>query len=49
MANLVLVDDHVLLRKGLAELVKNFGNTILFEADNGRNLFQSCRNMRCLT
>ena len=36
MANLVLVDDHVLLRKGLAELVKNFGNEILFEADNGK-------------
>ena len=36
MANLVLVDDHVLLRKGLAELVKNFGNKILFEADNGK-------------
>lgn len=38
MANLVLVDDHVLLRNGLAELVKNFGNTVLFEADNGKDL-----------
>jgi two-component system invasion response regulator UvrY len=37
MANIVLVDDHVLLRKGLAELVKNFGNEILFEADNGKD------------
>ena len=37
MANLVLVDDHVLLRNGLAELVKNFGNTVLFEADNGKD------------
>ena len=38
MANLVLVDDHVLLRNGLAELVKKFGNTVLFEADNGKDL-----------
>lgn len=38
MAKLVLVDDHVLLRNGLAELVKKFGNTVLFEADNGKDL-----------
>ncbi len=31
----VLVDDHVLLRNGLASLVKNLGYTVLFEADNG--------------
>jgi two-component system, NarL family, invasion response regulator UvrY len=37
MSKIVLVDDHVLLRKGLAELVKNFGNEILFEADNGKD------------
>ena len=35
MANIVLVDDHSLLRNGLAELVKSQGHTVLFEADNG--------------
>ncbi len=35
MANIVLVDDHVLLRNGLASLVKNLGHDVLFEADNG--------------
>jgi two-component system, NarL family, invasion response regulator UvrY len=38
MATLVLVDDHVLLRNGLAELVKNLGHTVQFEADNGVQL-----------
>ena len=37
MANLVLTDDHILLRNGLAELVKSLGHTVLFEADNGKN------------
>lgn len=31
----VLVDDHVLLRNGLASLVKNLGYDVIFEADNG--------------
>lgn len=35
MANLALVDDHVLLRNGLAGLVKNIGHTVIFEASNG--------------
>ena len=43
MSKLVLVDDHVLLRKGLAELVKNFGNEILFEADNGKDFITKLR------
>jgi len=30
-----LADDHVLLRKGLAELIRNLGYEVLFEADNG--------------
>lgn len=38
MANIVLVDDHVLLRNGLAELVKSLGHNVLFEADNGKDL-----------
>ncbi len=37
MANIVLTDDHSLLRKGLAELVKSLGHTVLFEADNGKD------------
>ncbi len=37
MANIVLVDDHSLLRKGLAELVKSLGHNVLFEADHGRD------------
>ncbi len=37
MATIVLTDDHVLLRNGLAALVKNQGHTVLFEADNGKD------------
>lgn len=36
--NIVLVDDHVLLRKGLCELIRGFNKyEILFEADNGND------------
>ncbi|HMG82970.1 MAG TPA: response regulator transcription factor [Ferruginibacter sp.] len=41
MANIVLVDDHALLRKGLATLVKNLGHDVLFEADNGRGFIEN--------
>ncbi len=37
MASIVLVDDHVLLRNGLASLVRDLGYTVLFEADNGED------------
>jgi DNA-binding NarL/FixJ family response regulator len=37
MANIVLTDDHVLLRNGLASLIKSLGHTVLFEADNGKD------------
>jgi two-component system, NarL family, invasion response regulator UvrY len=33
-----LADDHVMLRKGLAGIVKNIGYTVLVEADNGKEL-----------
>jgi two-component system invasion response regulator UvrY len=33
-----LVDDHVLLRKGLADLVRGLDYEVLFEADNGVDL-----------
>lgn len=34
----VLVDDHVLLRNGLAALVTSLGYTILYECSNGKDL-----------
>ncbi len=37
MANIVLTDDHILLRNGLCSLVKNLGYNVLFEADNGKD------------
>ncbi len=37
MATIALTDDHVLLRNGLASLVKSLGHTVLFEADNGKD------------
>jgi DNA-binding NarL/FixJ family response regulator len=40
MATIALVDDHVLLRKGLANLVQNIGHTISFEADNGEDCIE---------
>lgn len=37
-ANVVLVDDHNLLRNGLANLIESFGEyKILFEAENGND------------
>jgi DNA-binding NarL/FixJ family response regulator len=34
---IALVDDHALLRKGLAGLLKNIGYTVLIEANNGKD------------
>lgn len=37
MVSVALVDDHILLRNGLASIVNSFtGYQVLFEADNGR-------------
>lgn len=44
MANIVLVDDHVLLRNGLAELVKSLGHEVLFEADNGKDFMAKLKS-----
>ena len=33
---IVIVDDHVVLRNGLAELIRKLGYTVLFEAGNGK-------------
>lgn len=38
MATIALADDHVLLRNGLASLIRNFGHEVLFEANNGEDL-----------
>jgi DNA-binding NarL/FixJ family response regulator len=36
--NVVLVDDHVLLRNGLSALIRSFNNcAVLFEANNGKD------------
>jgi DNA-binding NarL/FixJ family response regulator len=35
MINIALVDDHVLLRNGLASLVRSIGYNVALEADNG--------------
>jgi DNA-binding NarL/FixJ family response regulator len=41
MNTVALVDDHVLLRQGLASLINSFpGYKVLFEADNGRQLVE---------
>lgn len=36
----VLVDDHALLRNGLAVLVKSIGYTVLYECSNGKDFVQ---------
>lgn len=35
-ATIALVDDHVMLRNGLASLLRDLGYSIVFEADNGK-------------
>jgi len=40
MASVVLVDDHSLLRNGLATLVESLGNSVTFEADNGKEFLE---------
>jgi DNA-binding NarL/FixJ family response regulator len=40
MASIALTDDHSLLRNGLASVVKNLGHTVVFEADNGKQLIE---------
>lgn len=42
---IALVDDHTLLRNGLASLVKSFdGYDVLFEADNGKEFIAQLNN-----
>ena len=44
MINLALVDDHILLRNGLADLLKNKGFNILFQVSNGKELQLELQN-----
>ena len=42
---IVLVDDHALLRTGLAELVNSFNNYVVsYQANNGRRLIEQIQN-----
>lgn len=38
MATIALADDHVMLRNGLASLIRNFGHEVMFEANNGEDI-----------
>jgi len=43
----VLVDDHVLLRNGLASLIRSFGRfDVLFEASDGKDLIRKLNTSR---
>src|ERR1700755_2770016 len=43
----VLVDDHVLLRNGLASLIRSFGRfDVLFEASDGKDLMRQLKTSR---
>jgi len=44
MASLVLVDDHSLLRIGLAQLLQSLGYTVIFEADDGKEFIEKLSN-----
>lgn len=41
---IALADDHVLLRKGLADLVSKQGFTVLFQADNGEDFLEKLKS-----
>ncbi|MDO6434237.1 response regulator transcription factor [Flavitalea sp. BT771] len=43
--SVALVDDHVLLRNGLANLIRSFGEySVLFEAGNGNDLIRQLKS-----
>ncbi|RYF81047.1 MAG: response regulator transcription factor, partial [Chitinophagaceae bacterium] len=37
---IALVDDHVLLRNGLANLLKDLDYEVVFQADNGKHFIE---------
>ena len=45
IVNIVLVDDHILLRNGLASLINSFGDySVLFQADNGKDFISKLQS-----
>ena len=44
MANIALVDDHVLMRRGLANLLQDLEHQVLFEADNGKDFLDKLKD-----
>jgi DNA-binding NarL/FixJ family response regulator len=40
-AKIALVDDHVLLRRALANLVRNLGYEVVLESDNGKKFIEA--------
>lgn len=45
-ATVALVDDHALLRNGLASLVKELGYEVLFEANNGKEFIEKLKTRK---
>lgn len=45
MTTVALVDDHVLLRNGLASLVSNLGYGVLFEANHGDDFIANMKKL----
>lgn len=44
VTHIALVDDHILMRNGLASIVKSFeGYSVLFEANNGKEFIQQLK------
>jgi DNA-binding NarL/FixJ family response regulator len=43
MANIALVEDHVVLRHGLSILIQELGNKVFFEADNGKDCIEKLK------
>jgi two-component system invasion response regulator UvrY len=43
MAKIALVDDHVLVRKGFANLLRTMGHEVALEADDGRKFIEEIR------
>ena len=44
--HIVLINDHSLLRSGLASLVVNQGHQVLYECGNGRELMNKIASTR---
>ena len=45
MKKIALVDDHALLRSGLASVINSFGEyTVIFEADNGKQFIENIKS-----